>query len=52
MVELLIYMDIFSIDVKNGLSDKKLRKKIDKEIRKAIAQGRVSYTWKGKPVND
>ena len=45
-------MDAFKVMIPNGMTEKKVRKSIDRQIRKAVAQGRVSYTWSGKKVND
>jgi hypothetical protein len=49
-VEILIYMDMFKIEVPNGLSEKKLKRKVHKQVMKAVASGKVGYGWKGKKV--
>ena len=47
-VELTIFMDIFKVEIPNGLSEDKIQKKVHKQVMKAIAQDKVSYSWIGK----
>jgi len=47
-VELTIFMDIFKVEIPNGLSEDKINKLVHKKIIKAIAQDKVSYSWVGK----
>lgn len=51
-VNIIVNMDMFQIEVPNGLSEKKLRKKVHKEVLKAVASGRVGYGWTGKKVKN
>ena len=43
-------MDMFEVEVPNGLSESKLKRKVHKEVMKAVATGRVGYGWTGKRV--
>lgn len=47
-VELTIFMDIFKVEIPNGLREDKINKLVHKQIMKAIAQDKVSYSWIGK----
>lgn len=51
-VKIIVNMDMFQIEVPNGLSEKKLRKKVHKEVLKAVASGKVGYGWTGKKVEN
>jgi len=51
-VKMIVHMDMFQVEVPNGLSEKKLKKKVHKEVLKAVASGRVGYGWTGKKVEN
>jgi hypothetical protein len=49
-VQIIVNMDMFEVEVPNGLSESKLKRKVHKEVMKAVATGRVGYGWTGKRV--
>lgn len=51
-VKLIVNMDMFQIEVPNGLTERKLQKKVHKEVLKAVASGKVGYAWTGKKVTN
>tara|TARA_B100001939_G_scaffold91014_1_gene77973 strand:- start:2336 stop:2632 length:297 start_codon:yes stop_codon:yes gene_type:complete len=47
-VVLEVKIDPFDITVKNGLSETKLQNSVWKQVRKFVAQKKISYEWKAK----